>query len=162
MRFSLNHLLLTSLATFGMTATATPTPSAIDNLRPETIAPDNLRPKAIAIDHITPANLEATSLTKRDSLAVYYCYAKSGTSCSSCYYESYDTNSHPSCWAFSTPVQCMSAEYRVYLAFCGTNNCSGQCNYMNNCGTMLDRGYCYTPGTNSFQVGVSMQIPPNN
>ncbi|KAF7341685.1 hypothetical protein MSAN_02066800 [Mycena sanguinolenta] len=52
---------------------------------------------------------------------------------------------------FNTPnTNCLAATTDV--AFCDHSNCGGSCNTLSTCGTRLDDGFCYTPGTNSVSV----------
>ncbi|KAJ7303023.1 hypothetical protein DFH08DRAFT_977400 [Mycena albidolilacea] len=48
-------------------------------------------------------------------------------------------------------TNCLSATSNV--AFCDQTNCKGTpCNVFDSCGTRLDNGFCYTPGTKSISV----------
>ncbi|TRM60421.1 hypothetical protein BD626DRAFT_549727 [Schizophyllum amplum] len=48
-------------------------------------------------------------------------------------------------------TQCLHATHNV--GFCAGKGCGGGCNQFSSCGTKLDGGFCYTPGTNSIVVG---------
>ncbi|KAI0736679.1 hypothetical protein C8Q72DRAFT_791064 [Fomitopsis betulina] len=45
---------------------------------------------------------------------------------------------------------CLAATNNV--AFCDRKGCNGSCHDLAQCGTHLDNGYCYTPGTASIIV----------
>ncbi|KAG6907447.1 hypothetical protein DXG01_008875, partial [Tephrocybe rancida] len=77
---------------------------------------------------------------------VTYCTQRSGNICGgSCTVY----NGGSAC--LSTPnTQCLSATNNV--AFCDGGSCGGSCNNFANCGTRLDGGFCYTPGTKSINV----------
>ncbi|KAF8178309.1 hypothetical protein K438DRAFT_2021964 [Mycena galopus ATCC 62051] len=47
-------------------------------------------------------------------------------------------------------TNCLSATTNV--AFCDRSNCGGSCNTLSTCGTHLDDGFCYTPGTASISI----------
>ncbi|PIL23597.1 hypothetical protein GSI_14910 [Ganoderma sinense ZZ0214-1] len=47
-------------------------------------------------------------------------------------------------------TNCLAATHNV--AFCDRGSCGGTCNQLDSCGTRLDNGFCYTPGTNSILV----------
>ena len=47
-------------------------------------------------------------------------------------------------------TNCLSATNNV--GFCDHAGCSGSCNQLSTCGTRLDNGFCYTPGTKSIVV----------
>ncbi|KAH9919845.1 uncharacterized protein B0H18DRAFT_881536 [Fomitopsis serialis] len=52
----------------------------------------------------------------------------------------------------STPgTNCLAAMNNV--GFCDRGGCGGSCHQLSTCGTELDNGYCYTPGTASILVG---------
>ncbi|EPT02367.1 hypothetical protein FOMPIDRAFT_1029397 [Fomitopsis schrenkii] len=46
---------------------------------------------------------------------------------------------------------CLAATHNV--GFCDRAKCTHSCNQLSTCGTHLDNGYCYTPGTRSILVG---------
>ncbi|KAJ3728060.1 hypothetical protein DFJ43DRAFT_1085656 [Lentinula guzmanii] len=48
-------------------------------------------------------------------------------------------------------TNCLSATNNV--GFCDHSGCGGSCNQLSTCGVRLDDGFCYTPGTNSINVG---------
>ncbi|KAH9928850.1 uncharacterized protein B0H18DRAFT_953771 [Fomitopsis serialis] len=64
-----------------------------------------------------------------------------------------------SCTVYNGGATCLSAPNTQCLA--ATNNvgfydrggCGGSCHQLSTCGTELDNGYCYTPGTASILVG---------
>ncbi|TRM62727.1 hypothetical protein BD626DRAFT_498244 [Schizophyllum amplum] len=78
---------------------------------------------------------------------VSYCDTRTGSVCGgSCTVY----NGGPTCLA--TPgTECMYASNNV--GFCDREGCGNSCNEFNSCGTRLDAGYCYTPGTASINVG---------
>ncbi|KAK0440110.1 hypothetical protein EV421DRAFT_1817499 [Armillaria borealis] len=45
---------------------------------------------------------------------------------------------------------CLAATNNV--GFCDRAGCGGSCNQLSSCGTRLDGGFCYTPGTSSIIV----------
>ena len=47
-------------------------------------------------------------------------------------------------------TNCLSATANV--GFCDRSGCGGSCNQLSTCGTRLEDGYCYTPGTRSINV----------
>ncbi|KAL1680193.1 hypothetical protein EV122DRAFT_262522 [Schizophyllum commune] len=59
-------------------------------------------------------------------------------------------NGGPTCIAAPDTV-CLSATHDV--GFCDRAGCTNSCNSYNSCGTRLDNGFCYTPGTRSILVG---------
>ncbi|KAJ3826849.1 hypothetical protein F5880DRAFT_1541559 [Lentinula raphanica] len=48
-------------------------------------------------------------------------------------------------------TNCLSATNNV--GFCDRGGCGGSCNQFSTCGTRMDDNFCYTPGTNSINVG---------
>ena len=48
-------------------------------------------------------------------------------------------------------TNCLAATNNV--GFCDSSCCGGSCNQLSTCGTRLDNGFCYTPGTRSIIVG---------
>ncbi|EPT00543.1 hypothetical protein FOMPIDRAFT_1122259, partial [Fomitopsis schrenkii] len=59
-------------------------------------------------------------------------------------------NGGPTC--LSAPgTNCLSATNNV--GFCDRSGCGHSCNQLSSCGTHLDSGFCYTPGTRSILVG---------
>ncbi|RPD58869.1 hypothetical protein L226DRAFT_616610 [Lentinus tigrinus ALCF2SS1-7] len=51
---------------------------------------------------------------------------------------------------YAPDTNCLSATANV--GFCDHTDCGGSCNQLASCGTRLDNGFCYTPGTNSIIV----------
>ncbi|RXW14280.1 hypothetical protein EST38_g11576 [Candolleomyces aberdarensis] len=47
-------------------------------------------------------------------------------------------------------TNCLFATTNV--GFCDRGGCGGSCNQYSSCGTRLDGGFCYTPGTRSINV----------
>ncbi|KAI0739157.1 hypothetical protein C8Q80DRAFT_1222341 [Daedaleopsis nitida] len=47
-------------------------------------------------------------------------------------------------------TNCLSATTNV--GFCDRGGCGGSCNQFSTCGTRLDNGFCFTPGTASILV----------
>ncbi|EIW54845.1 uncharacterized protein TRAVEDRAFT_130874 [Trametes versicolor FP-101664 SS1] len=47
-------------------------------------------------------------------------------------------------------TKCLSATKNV--GFCDRGGCGGSCNQLSTCGTRLDNGFCFTPGTASIIV----------
>ncbi|KAI0628553.1 hypothetical protein C8Q77DRAFT_352781 [Trametes polyzona] len=50
-------------------------------------------------------------------------------------------------------TNCLSATHNV--GFCDKGGCSGSCNQLSTCGTRLDNGFCFTPGTKSIIVSTA-------
>ncbi|KAF7328421.1 hypothetical protein MVEN_02558000 [Mycena venus] len=51
----------------------------------------------------------------------------------------------------ATPgTNCLAATTDV--SFCDGANCGGSCHTLSACGTRLDNGFCFTPGTNSISL----------
>ncbi|KAF9499460.1 hypothetical protein BDN71DRAFT_1503168 [Pleurotus eryngii] len=88
------------------------------------------------------------SLISRNALAtrVVYCNRRSGSVCGGdcTVYEG------GSACLNAPRTSCLSATTNV--AFCDRGGCRGSCNTFNSCGTRLDGGFCYTPGTASINV----------
>ena len=88
-----------------------------------------------------------SSLTKRaGNVMVTYCdrrvYNVCGGHCTV-------YNGGPTC--LNAPkTNCLAATANV--GFCGRKGCSGICNQYSTCGTRMDNGFCYTPGTASILV----------
>ncbi|KAG6848741.1 hypothetical protein H0H93_014454 [Arthromyces matolae] len=78
---------------------------------------------------------------------VTYCSKRSGNICGG------------ACTVYNGGAACLSAPKTNCLsatnnvAFCDHGNCGGSCNNFATCGTRLDNGFCWTPGTNSINVG---------
>ena len=47
-------------------------------------------------------------------------------------------------------TSCLAATHNV--GFCDRGGCGHSCNQLSTCGTRLDNGFCYTPGTKSILV----------
>ncbi|TFK84424.1 hypothetical protein K466DRAFT_577298 [Polyporus arcularius HHB13444] len=47
-------------------------------------------------------------------------------------------------------TKCLAATANV--GFCDRSGCGGSCNQLSSCGTRLDNGFCFTPGTASIVV----------
>ncbi|KAH9889012.1 hypothetical protein C8Q73DRAFT_709346 [Cubamyces lactineus] len=75
-----------------------------------------------------------------------YCTERSGTTCGgSC--TVYDGGAA----CIDAPgTECMAAS--IDVGFCDKESCDGDCSSLSECGTELDGGYCYTPGTKSIVV----------
>ncbi|KAJ7079432.1 hypothetical protein B0H15DRAFT_933516 [Mycena belliarum] len=62
------------------------------------------------------------------------------------------------CTVYTGGAKCLNAPHTNCLtatsnvAFCNRAGCGGSCNVLSSCGTHLDSGFCYTPGTNSISV----------
>jgi len=63
------------------------------------------------------------------------------------------------CTVYTGGATCLAAPNTNCLAatnnvgFCDRGGCGGSCNQLETCGTTLDNGFCYTPGTASIAVG---------
>ncbi|KAF9471676.1 hypothetical protein BDN70DRAFT_819700, partial [Pholiota conissans] len=91
---------------------------------------------------------DLSDLSKRDSTdtIVTFCPIKAGNICTGAC-----TVSHGSDLCISAPgTNCLFATADV--AFCDGGNCDGSCNSFSSCGTVLDNGFCDTPGTSSIAV----------
>ncbi|KAI0657948.1 hypothetical protein C8Q70DRAFT_250147 [Cubamyces menziesii] len=51
---------------------------------------------------------------------------------------------------YAPNTECMSATQDV--GFCDEKGCNGNCSSLSQCGTLLDAGFCYTPGTESIVI----------
>ncbi|KAI0716405.1 hypothetical protein C8Q76DRAFT_724119 [Earliella scabrosa] len=62
------------------------------------------------------------------------------------------------CTVYNGGARCLDAPGTNCLAatnnvgFCDRAGCTGSCNQLSTCGTRMDNGYCYTPGTRSINV----------
>ncbi|KAG6818222.1 hypothetical protein H0H93_015269 [Arthromyces matolae] len=96
------------------------------------------------IDKARGVTLESRSAL---NTIVTYCSTRSGSICGgTCTVY----NGGATCLA-APGTNCLSATHNV--AFCDRGGCGGSCNNFANCGTRLDNGYCWTPGTSSINVG---------
>ncbi|KAL1701704.1 hypothetical protein EV121DRAFT_272242 [Schizophyllum commune] len=59
-------------------------------------------------------------------------------------------NGDPTC-LYAPNTNCLFATGEV--TFCAPNGCSCPCNLYSHCGTRMDNGFCWTPGTNAIYVG---------
>ncbi|KAK0494332.1 hypothetical protein EDD18DRAFT_1320803 [Armillaria luteobubalina] len=92
----------------------------------------------------TPPN----PLAPRDALTtrVTYCNRRTNSVCGG------------ACTVYNGGATCLNAPNTVCLAathnvgFCDRAGCGGSCNQLSTCGTHLDGGFCYTPGTRSIIV----------
>ena len=81
-----------------------------------------------------------------DSVMVTYCNRRTQNVCGG------------SCTVYNGGAKCLSAPTTQCLAatanvgFCDRSGCGGSCNQLSTCGTRLDNGFCYTPGTASIIV----------
>ncbi|KAI0755823.1 hypothetical protein C8Q74DRAFT_1320149 [Fomes fomentarius] len=63
-----------------------------------------------------------------------------------------------SCTVYNGGATCLAAPGTKCLAatnnvgFCDRGGCGGSCNQLSTCGTRLDNGFCFTPGTASIIV----------
>ena len=89
-----------------------------------------------------------SSLTKRaaNNVMVTYCSHRVDNVCGG------------PCTVYNGPAACLNAPDTNCLAatanvgFCDRGGCGGSCNQLSSCGTRLDHGFCYTPGTRSIIV----------
>ncbi|RPD58882.1 hypothetical protein L226DRAFT_575337 [Lentinus tigrinus ALCF2SS1-7] len=62
------------------------------------------------------------------------------------------------CTVYNGPAACLAAGGTACLSatanvgFCDRGGCGGSCNQLSTCGTHLDNGFCFTPGTASIIV----------
>ena len=91
--------------------------------------------------------LNALSTQAAQSTTVTYCSSRVDNVCGG------------ACTVYTGGPICLAAPSTVCLAathnvgFCNKGGCGGKCNQYASCGTVLDSGFCYTPGTNSILVG---------
>ncbi|KAK0477048.1 hypothetical protein IW261DRAFT_1584858 [Armillaria novae-zelandiae] len=93
-------------------------------------------------------NTTPNPLARRDALTtrVTYCNRRTNSVCGG------------TCVVYNGGATCINAPGTVCLAatnnvgFCDRSGCSGSCNQLSTCGTRLDGGFCYTPGTASILV----------
>ncbi|KAK0499069.1 hypothetical protein EDD18DRAFT_1250619 [Armillaria luteobubalina] len=93
-------------------------------------------------------NTTPNPLASRDELTtrVTYCSSRTQNVCGG------------ACTVYNGGATCLNAPGTVCLAatnnvgFCDRAGCSGSCNQLSSCGTRLDGGFCYTPGTRSIIV----------
>ncbi|KAL0061014.1 hypothetical protein AAF712_012187 [Marasmius tenuissimus] len=87
-------------------------------------------------------------LTKRAPLntMVVYCSQRTQNICGG------------ACTVYNGNARCLNApntnclRATTNVGFCDRAGCSGSCNQYSSCGTRLDGGFCYTPGTRSINV----------
>ena len=92
-----------------------------------------------------------SSLTRRaaESVKVTYCSHRVDKVCGG------------PCTVYNGGATCLNAPKTSCLAatanvgFCDHKGCSGSCNQLSTCGTRLDNGFCFTPGTKSIIVPFS-------
>ena len=66
-----------------------------------------------------------------------------------------------SCSVYNGGATCIAAPGTSCLAatnnvgFCDRGGCGHSCNQLSTCGTRLDNGFCYTPGTQSILVSTA-------
>ena len=66
-----------------------------------------------------------------------------------------------SCSVYNGGATCLAAPGTSCLAatnnvgFCDRGGCGHSCNQLSTCGTRLDNGFCYTPGTQSILVSTA-------
>lgn len=104
------------------------------------------------VDRQNPSNITIigdpfNTLGRRDgAVTVTFCTQKSGTICSgSCTVQSGNGQ------CIATPgTNCLFATSDV--AFCDSSDCGGSCNEFDSCGTVLENGFCDTPGTKGIAI----------
>lgn len=87
-------------------------------------------------------------LSPRSAQSTYliYCTKRAGNVCGgSCTVY----NGGAAC-IYAPSTECMSATQDV--GFCDKKACNGDCSSLSECGTELDSGFCYTPGTKSIVI----------
>ena len=98
---------------------------------------------------LTYTGAEDTDTATPDPAAettVVYCAKRSGKNCQA------PCTVHvggPGC-IYAPGTNCLAATADV--SFCSSRDCTKPCNTYDDCGTKLNGGYCYTPGTNSIFV----------
>ncbi|RPD58887.1 hypothetical protein L226DRAFT_548029 [Lentinus tigrinus ALCF2SS1-7] len=81
-----------------------------------------------------------------ENIMVTYCNARTQNVCGG------------SCTVYNGGAACLAAPDTTCLAatanvgFCDRGGCGGSCNQLSSCGTRLDNGFCFTPGTASIIV----------
>ncbi len=98
----------------------------------------HLRRRADSINPLAPRSAQNTMVTYCSNRAVNVCGGpctvyNGGATC----LNAHDTN-------------CLAATHNV--GFCDRAGCRGSCNQLSTCGTRLDNGFCFTPGTKSILV----------
>ncbi|KAJ3556028.1 hypothetical protein NM688_g2254 [Phlebia brevispora] len=92
----------------------------------------------------TPINELSTEAAQ--SITVTYCSSRSQNVCGG------------SCTVYTGGSACLAAPGTACLSatgdvgFCDHSGCTGSCNEYASCGTILNNGFCYTPGTKSIIV----------
>ncbi|KAJ3777803.1 hypothetical protein FB446DRAFT_777540 [Lentinula raphanica] len=99
----------------------------------------------------TSANLTfiGDPITKRDTenTMVVYCSTRTDNVCGG------------GCTVYNGGARCLDAPNTNCLTatnnvgFCSSPGCGGACNQFSTCGVRLDDNFCYTPGTESINVG---------
>ncbi|KAI5830640.1 hypothetical protein K523DRAFT_327599 [Schizophyllum commune Tattone D] len=120
---------------------------------PGIIGPEGLTPPGP--EGLTPPGYEGLTppshegLTPRGALAttVVYCSVRNGNTCDGpCTVH----NGDPEC-LYAPNTNCLFATGEV--TFCAPSKCDCPCNLYSHCGTRMDNGFCWTPGTNAIYVG---------
>ena len=91
-----------------------------------------------------PVNVLSTQ--SPDSVTVTYCSSRSQNVCGG----ACTVYTGGSACLNAPNTQCLSATANV--GFCDHAGCSGSCNQYSSCGTRMDNGFCWTPGTKSIIV----------
>ncbi|KAI9063862.1 hypothetical protein FKP32DRAFT_1666294 [Trametes sanguinea] len=89
---------------------------------------------------LTPRSAQRTVLT--------YCTKRNGSVCGG---DCTVYNGSAAC-IFAPHTQCLAATKDV--GFCDRKECVGVCSTLSQCGTWLNGGFCFTPGTKSILVSI--------
>ncbi|KAG6907210.1 hypothetical protein DXG01_009899 [Tephrocybe rancida] len=141
-------LIISALVTFTFVAKGSPTAQTVAQFNEwfATIPDEDITFIGKPIDKTRGVTLG--TLAALDTF-VMYCSTRSGSICTT------------PCTVYNGPATCISAPNTNCLfatndvAFCDGTNCNGSCNDYNSCGTRLDQGFCYTPGTRSIAVSTA-------
>ncbi|KAL1687757.1 hypothetical protein GGG16DRAFT_127702 [Schizophyllum commune] len=96
-------------------------------------------PGITAPEGLTPRNAQATR--------VVFCSVRNGNSCGG----ACSVYTGDGVCLLAPDTNCLSATGEV--TFCAPNGCSCPCNLYSHCGTRMDNGFCWTPGTNAIYMG---------
>jgi len=149
MRFTV--LTSSIIAAFSLLVAATPTPDVTVNL----ITVEQFRHWLANTDadvtfHGKPIG-DLSYFSKRNALdtMLTYCTSRIDDICGG---DCQVYNGGPTC--IDAPgTSCLFATTNV--GFCDRDQCGGSCNQFSTCGTVLEGGFCDTPGTASILVGTS-------
>ncbi|KAF6754965.1 hypothetical protein DFP72DRAFT_898155 [Ephemerocybe angulata] len=146
MLFNLSTLTLLAVAAFATLSRASPAPFPAGIVTHDEIE-NWIATTDAKLTYISDAPA-SNPLTKRaaQNTRVVYCSNRTNNVCGGAC-TVYDGNAR----CLDAPdTNCISATTNV--GFCDRGGCGGSCNQLSSCGTRLDNGFCYTPGTRSINV----------